>query len=599
MVRNILYLLFLFSVSSTFSQNSIKRISGFITDGLGPLENVSIKIKDTDKGVKSGSNGDYTIYADEGQTIVYSYLGKQTVEIIIEDVTVYLNITMYDDIEKLNEVVVTKRKQRTRKTLLDYHNNKNLVKTAFGILDKERSGFSMRVIDGDQLNYAGQDFVDALQSWVPGIQVFRPSTFRAGGGALGGNGIAPTDLTIPIVFLPRATRSMLRPAPAAFDVDGVVYTDAPTFIQVQNIERIAVMESLGATNRYGSIGVGGVIIINTKWGNPNKREPGTNKPYDYAKLRNNIFDTSSLVNWSQIPVPSYLEKLRAAKNESEAHAIYLDQEVSFTQSPYFYLDARSFFKDNFENKELIENITATIENKFHSNPTILKALVYMLEQEGELDKALELNKKIFILRPHYVQSYMDLANAYKNLGNAEEAATLYARYNYLKEKSFFESSDVFDPIIHKDFRNLLEQNRKILEDKYVLETDEQDFKGVRMVFEWSDNEAEFELQFVSPKNQFYTTSHTLQNSPDRIREEKVKGFSCQEYLVYGPIEGDWRVNVKYLGNKSATPTFMKATTYYNFGTDNQKKEIRVFRLATKNANLSLLRINSANSTNSN
>nr|WP_299485104.1 carboxypeptidase-like regulatory domain-containing protein [uncultured Allomuricauda sp.] len=600
MVKKIIPYLFLLSVAITFSQTSNKRISGFITDGYGPLENVSIAIKDTEKGVKSEENGSYVIYAEEGQTLVYSYLGKQNIEIIIEDVTSFLNITMYDDIQELDGVVVTERKKRTRKTLLEeYHSNKNIVKTAFGILDKERSGFSMRVIDGDQLNLAGQDFIDALQSWVPGVQVFRPTTFRPGGGALGGNGVRPTDLTIPIVFLPRARRSFMRPVPAIFDVDGVVYTDAPTFIQVQNIERIAVIESLGASNRYGSMGIGGVIIINTKWGNPNKREPGTNKPYDHARLRNNYFDSSSLVNSAQIPMPKYLEKLNGAIDEKEAEHIYQDEIALYPQSPYFYLDARSFFKNNFEGNQLIADITNTIEEKFGTNPTILKALAYMLEEEGEFERALELQKKIFILRPHYVQSYMDLANAYTNLGDVDNAATLHTRYNYLIEKSFFTASDTFGPIIHKNFRNLLEQNRGALEEKYVLETDEQDFKGLRLVFEWNDSEAEFELQFVSPENQFYTTSHTLQHNAERIQEEKEKGFSTEEYLVYGPIDGNWNVNVKYLGNKSATPSYMKATIYHNFGTDNQRKEVKVFRLATKNANLALLRINNGTTSKSN
>ncbi|MGW9686099.1 carboxypeptidase-like regulatory domain-containing protein [Flagellimonas sp. 2504JD1-5] len=596
MVRKVLPFLFLSGFTAIFSQVSTKRISGFITDGLNPIENVSVKIKDTEKGVKSGENGAYEIYAEEGQTLVYSHLGKQSIEIIIEDVTSFLNITMYDDIENLDEVVVINRKKRTRKTLLeDYHTNKNLVKTAFGILDKERSGFSMRVIDGEQLSYAGQDFIDALQSWLPGIQIFRPTTFRPGGGSLNRIGRVPTDLTIPTVFLPRTLRSMLNPVPATFDVDGVIYTEAPIFIQVQNIERIAVLESLGASNRYGSLGVGGVIIINTKWGNPNRREPGTNKPYDHVKLRNNFFDKNSLANWSQIPIPKYLEKLYAAKTEQEARSIYFEEEVSRPQSAYFYLDARGFFKDNFDNKQLVENVTKTVAEKFGTDPTILKALAYMLEEEGEFDKAMELYKKVFILRPHYMQSYMDLANAYHNLGEVENAATLYTRYNYLKDKAFFLPSDTFDPIIHKNFRNLLEQNRSALENKYILQTDEQDFKGLRMVFEWNNSETEFELQFVSPSNQFYTTSHTLQKNAERIQEEKEKGFSCEEYLVYGPINGNWSVNVKYLGNKSATPTYLKTTVYHGFGTENQKKEVKVFRLATKNANLSLLRITDGSS----
>ncbi|MGX1930409.1 carboxypeptidase-like regulatory domain-containing protein [Flagellimonas sp. 2504JD4-2] len=591
MVRKFLpYLSLLFS-SLLFAQTSIKKVSGYVTDGTGPLENVSIQVKHTDKGVKTEKNGRYEIYVDEGQTLVYSYLGKRTTEIIIEDVTTFLNLTMYDEVEKLNEVVVTRRNKRTQKTLLDeYHTNKNLVKTAFGIVDKERSGFSMKVIDGDGLSYAGQDFIDALQSWVPGIQVFRPNTFRPGGGSLGRRSRTPTDLTIPMVFLPRSLRSMINPVPVTFDVDGVIYTDAPIFIPVQNIERIAVIESLGATNRYGNLGLGGVIIVNTKWSVPSRKEPGTNKPFDQVKLRDNFFDANTLDNWSQMPIPNYLESFYGAKTSREAESIFEELVNSYPQSAYFYLDAYAFFENNFDNRQLRQKIEGIIEDRFGTNPTILKALAYLMEEKGEFEKALEIYKKVFILRPHYVQSYMDLANAYQNLGKADNAATLYARYNYLIEKSLFSKSKTFTPIIHKDFRSVLRQNRNVLGSKYALENDNHEFRGTRIVFEWNDSEAEFELEFVDPNNQFFTTHHSLFHNPDRIREEKEQGFSSEEYLIYEPIAGEWSVNVKYLGNKSATPTFLKATLYHNFGQQELKKEIKLFKLTTKNAKLALFRI---------
>ena len=177
-------LLALSSLQGSFSQAQIKKVKGIVTDGVAPLHNVNVRIKENGTGVKTNSEGHYEIRVDEGQTLVYSYVGKSSIEIVVEDVTRFLNIEMFDKIEQLDEVTVTQRKRRSQKELLEeYPTNKNLVKTSFGVLDKERSGHRIRIIEGEDLSNSGQDFVDGLQSWIPGMQVFRPSSLRPGGGS--------------------------------------------------------------------------------------------------------------------------------------------------------------------------------------------------------------------------------------------------------------------------------------------------------------------------------------------------------------------------------------------------------------------------------
>jgi len=47
------------------------------------------------------------------------------------------------------------------------------------------------------------------------------------------------------------------------------------------------------------------------------------------------------------------------------------------------------------------------------------------------------------------------------------------------------------------------------------------------------------------------------------------------------------MNVKYLGNKSLTPTYFKLTQYTNFGKPNQSEKVSVFKVMTKNVNFEL------------
>jgi uncharacterized protein YfaP (DUF2135 family) len=112
-----------------------------------------------------------------------------------------------------------------------------------------------------------------------------------------------------------------------------------------------------------------------------------------------------------------------------------------------------------------------------------------------------------------------------------------------------------------------------------------------MVFEWNDSEAEFELQFVNPEGSYFKTVHSLAKDAERIHDEKLLGYSCEEFLIDESLTGTWQVNAKYLGNKSLTPSYLKATIYYDYGSAAQHKEIKVFKLGLKNVNQELFKVN--------
>lgn len=75
-----------------------------------------------------------------------------------------------------------------------------------------------------------------------------------------------------------------------------------------------------------------------------------------------------------------------------------------------------------------------------------------------------------------------------------------------------------------------------------------------------------------------------------IAREKDFGYSVKEYLVDGSLPGTWKVNVKYLGNKSLTPTYLKVTVYHDYGSRNQGKEVKVYKLDLKNVNQELFKL---------
>ena len=107
-MKHLLFLLLCLGISTTsYSQTKIaKEISGTITYLNEPLKDVNIIVKGTNKGTKTNDLGKYSLQANVGDQIQYSYVGFETVTIRIEDVTSILNIEMDNYVTKLDEVVV-------------------------------------------------------------------------------------------------------------------------------------------------------------------------------------------------------------------------------------------------------------------------------------------------------------------------------------------------------------------------------------------------------------------------------------------------------------------------------------------------------------
>jgi hypothetical protein len=86
----------------------------------------------------------------------------------------------------------------------------------------------------------------------------------------------------------------------------------------------------------------------------------------------------------------------------------------------------------------------------------------------------------------------------------------------------------------------------------------------------------------------------LSENSEQILDEKLVGYNSKEFFIEKIGKEDWLINLTYLGNKKYTPTFLKATTYYNWGKPNQREEIKVHELILKNVKAKLLSLNAKN-----
>jgi len=555
-----------------FSQQEANIIKGTVTSFDSPLANVNIFLKGSSTGIQTDSKGKYQIKARPRDILVFSYVGMKSVEIIIEDVTTTLNIELLPMVQELDEVVVEQRKQKGQEALSKkYATQKSIIKTAYGYVDAENAGYQMNFIDGSELNPSAIDIVSALIGKIPSLR-------RGDGNSV----------------LLRGGGSLENPKPPIFEIDGVIFTQTPSFLDISSIDRVAVIQGLNGTMKYGNIAGGGVIVINTK-GTNIIREEGSNKPYDQAKLRNNKFDKSMATSSVQREAPIYIKVLENATSVDEAFKNFEEQKKNYGSSTYFYLESLNHFIERWNDNEYSEKIKEEFKFNFKDNPNALKGLAYLLEDQNKLAESLSIYKEIFKKRPRYAQSYRDLANIYVANKEYKKGLGIYARYqSFRKMDSIPPIEDGIDAIMDTETTNLMAFKGKELDLANRNKIDG-DVGGMRVLFEWNNSEAEFDLQFVNPESRYFVWSHTMENEPKRIYDEKIKGYSCKQFLIDEALQGVWKINLKYFGNKSFEPTYLKTTVYYNYGRPTQRKEIVVTDLNEKNVNRGLISIVSGSS----
>ncbi len=565
--------------TTVVSAQDTRTISGTISDGNQPLADVAITVNEGGTAAFTDAEGKYEIQAAPGDLIAYAYTGMKTYKVRVEDVTKFLNLIMVPDVQELDEVTVTRSNRKSQKELAaEYRSNPYLIQTAYGIIDAQTAPGTVRMLSEKDITPIGLCILDVVRNRFPGI--------RTTGDCLQGGSI-----------IVRGPGSIGNARVAIFDIDGQIFTDVPLWLDVNSIKRIAIISSMAYSVRYGASAgnVGGVVIINTISG----QAAATARAQDLARLRNNYVQ-GKVLDQEEVAQngPAYLKELKEAASLSDAQKVYYSFETPFSASPHFFLDAYAHFSNRPGGEDLAGEILESHMGKFENSAPMLKGLAYEYEAQGRHADALNLYKEIFVLRPHYSQSYLDLARAYRAAGETGKAAAMYARYKYLLDEGFLTPSEEFGKIIQHESDNLLAlEGRSIGADTRRIKTDPYVEGSTRVVVEWNDSEAEFDLQFVNPEGQYTTWKHTYADNEDLILDEKDNGYSVAEFVIDENLPGNWDINAIYHGNKSLTPTYLKVTTYTAYGERSQREDVRTFRLQLKGVNQKLLTLtNPGNST---
>jgi len=258
-ILKISLMMLLVFTSQTYAVNNVsiiqqQEIKGTVTGAdNSPLPGVNVLVVGTNNGTETDFDGKYSITANKGDVLQFSFVGMQTQSVTVGDNTT-INITLTEDASALDEIVVV----------------------GYGTKKKRDITSAVSQITAKQIEASVQVSPEfALQGTTSGILVqsasgdpnARPTIRIRGVGTLGFNDPLYVIDGIPISEF-GAGATALASGAGANDIRGS--QNILNLINPSDIASISVLKDAAATAVYGMRASNGVILIETKRGKGNK-----------------------------------------------------------------------------------------------------------------------------------------------------------------------------------------------------------------------------------------------------------------------------------------------------------------------------------------
>lgn len=237
--------------SWTIFQSQTTTVTGTVRDGAGALPGVTVRVKGKNNTALTDADGKYSIAAEAGDVLVFSYLGFRTHEATVAENSV-VDVVLMEDAESLQEVTVN----------AGYYKVK----------DKERTGSIAKITSKDIETQPVTNMLATMQGRMAGVSITQQTGVGGGGFAIQIRGInslrsegnAPLYIIdgVPYASDPIGAGSSASIMPAL--------TSPLNNINPGDIESIEVLKDADATAIYGSRGANGVVLVTTKKGKKGK-----------------------------------------------------------------------------------------------------------------------------------------------------------------------------------------------------------------------------------------------------------------------------------------------------------------------------------------
>lgn len=267
-----------------------KPITGKVTDAFDdiPLSGVSVFVAGTSYGTTTDNDGVYELLANEGDSLVFTYVGYETQKVEVQKVKI-INVRLATDSETLEETVVV----------------------AFGTQAKESIVSSITTVNVKDLKTPSSNLTTALAGKMAGLVAYQST------GAPGEEDAQffvrsvtsfGSGLTSPLILIDNiemTSRDLARLNP-------------------DDIASFSILKDASATALYGARGANGVVLVTTKEG-----EKGTVK----TSFRHESSLSTPTTKVDMADPVSYMEYANIAHMTRFGELIYPQSKIDFTRDP--------------------------------------------------------------------------------------------------------------------------------------------------------------------------------------------------------------------------------------------------------------------------
>ena len=542
--KSLIQLCFFLSVSVLAAQQK-EVVTGVVKNVDGPIQGAVITVKNTFNEAVTNLKGEFSIKVTLDDTVFeITSFAMEYKEMSIKR-GAPMTIELDYDGQLLDEVVL-KGKSKSK----DQYEE-----TAYGRKNKKSLGYSSgREITEEDIRDTDVTVFDILRK-MPGVQIFGMPGFNQS-----------------ILFTRNITITSQAPRVV---LDGALLDQSIlNSLSPSEISSIKLLKGLTATLRYGQLGAGGIIFIETKLGKANQLTP--KEKIESLQVKGNQYIETVPLLASVKTKSTTLVALEKATTFAQAKAIFETQEKTISTIP-FYIESSDYFLR--WDKGYSFKILSTIASLAPNNIKALKAYAFILEQRAEYKKVVSIYTRILALRPDSAQGYRDLALAYQADGDYELAFTLLYQivYNTIPNVD----CSAIQELAYNELRNLLALHKsKVSYQKVPNELLSLNFKkDIRMVFQWTQPDVDFDIQFVSPERKFFNWTHTGFESKTLLQDEVSQGYAIKEHIIDDAQPGTWVVNMEFLSNeRPKNPTYLKYTVFQDYGLPTQTKKTKIIAM---------------------
>lgn len=306
-MRNIAFFLMAFLMTCQIMAQEVV-VKGTVVDATdgSPLIGVNVLVRGSSVGTITDVEGKFSLNVPkESKALVFSCIGYQEQEVALKSKQKMLNVSMHEDAELLDEVVVI----------------------GYGGAKKSDLTGAVSVIESSDLLDANPLSVSqGLQGKIAGVNV----TQTDGAPGAGMN------------ILIRGINSFSTSTEPLYVVDGVPFDGSTSLINPSDIESLTVLKDASSTAIYGSRGANGVVLITTKQGRRGDDRIEFSANYGFSNVIKKI---------DVLDGPTYIRY----RNEAVSNYIYYDNaddELPYPVTGEGYYDpALGYYRPSYEDFE--------------------------------------------------------------------------------------------------------------------------------------------------------------------------------------------------------------------------------------------------------